>query len=52
MFFPFFNLLVFIDQQNVSLYQRNKIIANKLEFMEKIWFLSGQNGGYLPSLFN
>jgi len=52
MFFPFFNLLVFIDKQNVALYQRNKIIANKLESLENAGLLSDKNGRYLLSLFH
>jgi dTDP-4-dehydrorhamnose reductase len=47
MFFPFFNLLVFIDKQNMNLYQRNKIIANKLDSLENAVLLCGQNGRYL-----
>jgi len=35
MFLPFFKLLVFIDKHNSALYQRNKKIANKLEFFEE-----------------
>jgi len=35
MFFPFFKLLVFIDKHNAVLYQRNKKIANKLDFFEE-----------------